>query len=215
MLEIGRPTWRGRLHQLAVPAAVMVGLWLVAVGWRHGLATRLTFLVFALCAVNLYLTSALYHRRSWRPSTARLMQRLDHANIFLFVAATYAAFATTATSGLRLVSLLGVVGTIGLTGACLKWFAPAMPRSTSTALYVASGWVPAGLVLASIHTVGAAPIALLLVGGVWYTLGGVVYGTRWPDPWPRTFGFHELFHATTLAGYACHVAAILLAVHRA
>lgn len=214
-LEEDRPRWRGRLHQFAVPAAVAIGGCVVTSGWEHGPKARLMLIVFAVCAVNLYATSALYHRRRWTPSAARLLQRIDHANIFLFTAATYAAFAVAASSGARLGALVGMVGAIGLGGACLKWFAPALPRSFSTSLYIASGWAPAGFLPGWSHTVGAAPVLLLAAGGLWYSLGGVVYGARWPDPWPRTFGFHELFHATTIVGFGCHAAAILLAVQRA
>jgi hemolysin III len=135
------------------------------------------------------------------------VKRLDHAMIFVLIAGTYTPFCLDVSLAWG-VSLLAVVWTFAGLGVVLKLLWPDGPRWLSVGLYIALGWV--GVVGASEvfdHYLGSA-LVLLLAGGLLYTLGGIVYAARRPDPWPRVFGYHEVFHAFVVAGSAVHYAAI-------
>jgi hemolysin III len=200
-----RPHLRGVSHRYACWAAIGAGIELVAVALP---GRRLACAVYALGLVAMYGVSATLHRGGWSPRALTALRRADHSTIFLCIAATYTPF-----------SLLGLGGDAGMRLLALAWLAcglgairalawPHAPRLITSTSYVAAGWV----VLADLDALRAAldptTYGLALGGGVIYTLGAVTYLFRWPDPWPRTFGYHEVFHVLIIVGSACHFAAV-------
>ena len=199
----GKPLLRGVSHELA--AGVALGGWillaLVAAPGRARLAAN----VYGASLVALFVVSALYHRPHWRPRARLLMRRLDHSAIFLLIAGTYTPFCLLLPpqTGERLLAVVWGGATAGVLQSVL-WVRA--PKPLVAAVYVLLGWVIVP-VLPSLRTaLGPGAIALLATGGAAYTLGAVVYATRRPDPFPRVFGYHEVFHALVVAAAACHFA---------
>jgi hemolysin III len=166
--------------------------------------------VFALTAVLLFGVSALYHRGTWRPRALGALKRLDHANIFLIIAGTYTPFALLLLHDRGGQTLLWVVWTGALLGVAFRVLWIGAPRWLYTPVYIALGWVAAFYLPDILDAGGVTVTTLLLVGGVLYSAGAVVYALRRPDPSPRWFGFHEVFHAFTLAAFALHFTAVAL-----
>jgi len=168
--------------------------------------------VYAISVSGLFGTSALYHRINWSPRARRWMRRLDHAMIFVLIAGTYTPFALLALDGsFSTIVLLGVWGgAIGGIVLQLVWIDA--PKWLSAVVYIALGWF--AIVAAPEFIAQVNPVALLLValGGVLYTVGAVIYATRRPDPVPAVFGYHEVFHALTIAAALAQLAAIVFFV---
>ena len=209
-----RPRLRGWIHLYCAVAAFFAGTALVVVSWalaseRAGHAT----LAYALAIVAMFTVSAIYHRVHWESATAKKwMRRLDHSMIFVLIAGTYTPFATLAMPRATGHAVLAIVWGGALAGIALTLFWPSAPRWVGVPLYLLLGWVGvwyAGMIL---HNVGVAAAVLLAVGGALYSIGAVFYGLRWPDPWPTTFGYHEIFHACTAVAAICQYIAIWFAV---
>ncbi len=206
-----KPRLRGWLHAGTLPLAVAAGIVLVCLAptARARLATG----IYALTAVSLFGVSALYHRFSWRSRAHTVLQRLDHSNIFLIIAGTYTPFAMLLLPGADGARLLWIVWVGAVGGVLLRVCWGRAPRWLFTPVYLALGWV-AVLYLPEIHADGGtAVLVLLLVGGALYTVGGVVYAAKRPNPSPRWFGFHEVFHACTLAAFVVHYVAVSLVAY--
>jgi hemolysin III len=212
LVEPARPRLRGLLHLIACPIALIAGDILVAL--TRGVGNRLALTVYTVSAVLLFGTSAVYHRGRWTPTVSRWLRRLDHANIFLLIAGTYTAVAVLVLHGRVAVVLLAVLWPLAIIGIALRVCWPDAPRRTYVPVYVALGWIVIFVMPELLHRGGWLLLALLGLGGACYTLGAVVYGLRRPDPSPRTFGFHEVFHALTVAGFVAQYAALTLAVAR-
>ncbi|MEA9985732.1 MULTISPECIES: PAQR family membrane homeostasis protein TrhA [Subtercola] len=209
-LEV-KPTWRGWIHAGTFPVAIAAGIVLVIVA--EGPAAKAASAVFALTSLLLFGNSALYHRFNWKPTTKRLLKRIDHANIFLLIAGTYTPIAVLALppgKGTLLLILVWVAAVLGI-GFRVFWIDA--PRWLYVPLYVLMG-LAALLFIVDIFNANAATMTLVLVGGLSYTIGAVIYGLKRPNPWPGVFGFHEIFHALTLIAFACHwVGILLIATH--
>ena len=204
-----RPTLRGVSHQVACYVAMLAGAILVvhATGARARIATA----VYAASLAGMFGVSALLHRRDWGPRAFGWLRRADHAMIFACIAGTYTPFCVIALgvdkpAGLRLLILAWSGAGVGIARALL-W--PHAPRAITATLFVVVGWVA----VAYFGDVRAAldPVAykMLLAGGIWMTIGAVVYLVRRPDPWPETFGYHEVFHVMIILGCACHFVSIV------
>ncbi|GAB3488888.1 hemolysin III family protein [Amycolatopsis cihanbeyliensis] len=190
-------------------AAVLIALASSTVSALAGLATA----VYGLTVLGLFGVSALYHRRIWSPAAYKWMKRADHSMIFLFIAGTYTPFTLLVMSQPTGYIVLAVVWGGAIAGVAMKLFWPNAPRWLGVPIYVALGWV-AVFVLPELATnAGIAALVLLLVGGLFYTLGAVFYAVRWPDYWPQTFGYHEFFHACTVLAAISHYIAIWLAMY--
>jgi hemolysin III len=133
---------------------------------------------------------------------------MDHANIYVFIAATYTPLALILLDGPPRVTLLSLVWSAAIGGLCFRLFWLSAPRWLYTVLYIVMGWAALGWLTAFYHAAGPAVVLLIIAGGVCYTLGAVVYGRKRPNPSPAWFGFHEIFHAATIAGFVCHYIAI-------
>ncbi|GAA3087193.1 PAQR family membrane homeostasis protein TrhA [Streptosporangium carneum] len=208
-----KPRLRGWLHAGALPVALIAGFALVALG--PTLQARLAAAVYAVTSGLLFGVSATYHRGALSPRLEEALRRLDHANIYLIIAGTYTPFALLALDGPASAVVLGVIWTGAVAGVLFRVLWTAAPRWLSTALYIALGWTAVFVLPQLTAGAGTAALVLLLVGGLLYTAGGVVYGVRRPDPSPRWFGFHEVFHAFTVAAYLVQYVAVSLVVYAA
>lgn len=201
-----KPRLRGVSHLgmalLAAPAAIL--LWLGA----QGFTARLGAVVYGLSLVALFATSALYHRPTWKPRARDLVGRLDQAVIFLFIAGTYTPFGLLlgAAGHTLLVVIWG--GAVGGVVLSLLW--PTAPKPLMAAIYVLFGWSFATLAPSFLRAAGLTVLVLVILGAVAYTVGAVIYALRRPDPFPRVFGYHEVFHLLVIAAAVCHFAAISL-----
>jgi hemolysin III len=207
---LARPRWRGVLHAGAFPLSVVLGLALVVAA--DGPEARISSAVYAFSCCLLFGVSALYHRGDWSPQTRVVLQRLDHSNIFVIIAGTYTPFAVLALSGLSRELVLATVWAGAVAGTLLNLTWPTAPRWLNVPLYLALGWVALPLIPSLVRDAGWFATALIAVGGIFYTLGAVVYARRRPDPDPAVFGYHEVFHAFTLAGYLTHYVAVAIVV---
>ncbi len=206
-----KPRLRGWFHAYAAAISIISGAALIAVaaavrGGTAGLVTA----IYCATVTLLFGTSALYHRRRWSPRAHRIMKRLDHSMIFVFIAGTYTPIAVLTLSGTAMVAVLVAVWSGAAIGVGLQQFWPGHPRWLSAPCYIALGWVAIFVLPDLLHNGGVAAFVLILAGGVVYTLGAVVYATRRPDPVPEVFGFHEVFHLCTLVAALCHYVAIWL-----
>jgi hemolysin III len=208
-----KPRLRGWLHAYAAALSIASGATLIAVAAAmRGGSAGATTAIYAATVTLLFGTSALYHRLTWQPRAHALMKRLDHSMIFVFIAGTYTPIAALTLSRTAAIAVLVTVWTGAVFGVALQTAWPGSPRWISVPCYVALGWVAVFVLPQLLHNAGVAALVLILVGGVVYTLGGVVYALRRPNPVPGVFGFHEVFHACTLVAAVCHYVAIWLAV---
>jgi len=211
------PRLRGVLHAAAFPAAAVAGVVLTALAPTQ--SARLAAAVYSLTCMALFGVSAAYHRSPPASRRRGLLARLDHVSILLVIAGTYTPLAVLALRGWTRLAVLAVIwaGAAGGTLARLIWRAawrPA-PRSLITSLFIALGWVAVFVLPQLLRGAGALVLALVLAGGILYSLGAVIYGLKRPDPSPQWFGFHEVFHAMTILAYLTQYAAISLVVYRA
>lgn len=206
-----KPRLRGMLHLVAFPVSLVTGAVLLT-AVADDPAERRASLVYALAAATLFGCSALYHRGTWQPRARARLRRLDHANIFLMIAGTYTPLCVALLEGGTRRTVLAVVWLGALAGIVFRVVWLAAPAWLYTPFYVALGWV-AVTVLPSLARAGGPTVTtLIMAGGLAYSAGGVVYALKRPDPVPAVFGYHEVFHAGTLIGFACHFAAVALAV---
>ncbi|WP_321167676.1 PAQR family membrane homeostasis protein TrhA [Baekduia soli] len=171
-------------------------------------AARVSAVVYGggLCA--LFAASGVYHRWPWNPRWRPMLRRLDHSTIFVFIAASYTPVALLVMHGALRWAILGAAWTGAAVGIVLSLAWITAPRAVSAGCYLALGWVSVAALPQLISGLPIAPLVLLASGGVLYTVGAVVYATRRPDPWPRTFGFHEVFHLLVIAAAAVQFVAL-------
>ena len=208
-----KPRMRGWLHLGTTPVAFVVGL--VLVTFSPTLTGRISTAIFTLCGVLLFATSAVYHRGTWSSPLEAVLRRMDHTNIFLLIAGTYTPLAALLLPRSTAVVLLSVVWGGALLGTLGRMFWLSAPRWVYTPVYVALGWVAVWFLPDFWHSGGPAVVWLVIAGGLAYTLGAVAYALKRPNPSPRTFGFHEIFHAGTIIGWTCHAVAIATATFTA
>lgn len=203
-----KPRLRGWLHAAMFPAALVAGVLLTALA--DTAAGRVACAVYTLTACLLFGVSALYHRGRWGPRASAVLRRLDHANIFLIIAGTYTPFTILLLDGARQQLLLWVIWGGALAGIAFRVCWVGAPRWLYTPCYLALGWTAVFFLPDFLRAGGLVVLLLVVAGGVLYSVGGVVYGLRRPDPWPRWFGFHEVFHSFTLAGFVVHFVGVSL-----
>lgn len=206
-----KPRLRGVLHEVAlystIPLGIMLGL--TATG-RHA---QVAAAVFAGTVVAMFGASALYHRFTWSPGARLWLRRLDHAGIFGLIAGTYTPFGLLVLHGAWQPAVLAVVwtGAAVAIGTKLVWVRA--PKWLSAAAGLALGWVGILALPQILDHAGAAVATLVIVGGLFYTVGGIVYARRRPNPSPRVFGYHEVFHALVVAAVALQYGAVALVVN--
>lgn len=208
-----KPRLRGWLHLVTAPIALACGVVLISLAPTAAAAAAAA--AFAVTAVVLFTTSAVYHRGHWSPRAELRLKRLDHANIFLLIAGTYTPFAVLALRDETRIAVLAAVWGTALVGVVFRVLWVGAPRWLYVPLYIGLGWTAGFIVPQLIHGAGVAAFTLLAVGGGCYTLGGIVYALKRPNPIPRWFGFHEVFHSLTVVAFVCQYVAASLVVYRA
>jgi len=208
-----KPLLRGWLHLGAAPIAFIGGLGLVT--FAPTLSGRVTAAIFTITAVMLFGTSAVYHRGNWSPKTKAVLRRMDHANIFLIIAGTFTPLGVLLLDKRTATIVLSLVWAGAVLGLLLRVFWLNAPRWLYVPLYLALGWVAVGFLGKFYETGGAAVVTLIALGGLFYTVGAVIYGTKWPRGSTKYFGFHEIFHALTIAGFASLFAASTIVIFNA
>ncbi len=211
---IGRPRARGWIHLCSAVIATVGGAALVSAAWlfsspRAVLAT----LIYTVTIVAMFSVSAVYHRRDWHSRVAlKWMKRLDHSAIFVFIAGSYTPFALLAMPHRTGAQVLTIVWIGAAAGVALKMLWPSAPRWVGVPLYLLLGWIAIWFAGTLLDGGGPVVVGLLVTGGVLYNVGAILYGFRWPNPWPSTFGYHEFFHAFTAAAAISHYAAVWFVV---
>jgi hemolysin III len=202
-----RPKYRGVSHRFACFAALAAGV-ILAIAARDATA-RFAVIVYATFLATMFGVSATLHRADWPTPIYNHLRRADHAAIFLCIAGTYTPF-----------SLLGLGGPLGMKLLALAWSVcglgvvravvwPHAPRWITSVCFVAAGWVAIAYLPDLRAALDPTTFRLIVVGGVIFTVGALIYATRWPDPWSDTFGYHEIFHLLIIAGCAAHFAAVV------
>jgi hemolysin III len=210
-LDSLKPHLRGWLHAGTFPLSVAAGIVLVCLAPTT--STRVTSAVFAGTASLLFGVSAIYHRGTWSPRTHGVLQRLDHANIFLIIAGTYTPFSVLLLPAGKARTLLTIVWAGAIAGVLFRVLWVHAPRWLYVPAYLALGWAAVAYLPSFAATASPPVLVLVIVGGALYTCGAIVYGLRRPDPSPRWFGFHEVFHALTVAAFAVHYIGVSIAVY--
>lgn len=205
-----KPHLRGWQHVAAAPLSLAASIVLTVLAPTSG--TRWASAVYLVTSLLLFGISALYHRFYWSPKWEIFWRRLDHSNIFLLIAGTYTPLCVALLPSHDARFILTLVWVAASAGVLMSVFWPGAPRWLIVTLYVGLGWV-AIWYLPQLWTAGGPVIVLLIAaGGVLYTVGAVVYGLKRPNPSPRWFGFHEIFHTFTVLAWACQCVAVYFAV---
>jgi hemolysin III len=201
-----KPLLRGWLHLvcffLAIPAAAVL---VVVASSVHG---RIGASVYAVGLVALFGVSGSYHRFGWSDARRRMMQKLDHGTIFVMIAGSYTPLCLLVLEGWVRWTMLGVAWAGAAAGFVLSFTGGKVSRVAKGTLYIALGWASVLAAPQLWRNLSVTELALIAVGGVLYTVGSVFLLTRWPDPFPRVFGYHEVWHVMVVVAVACHFAAI-------
>ena len=208
-----KPKLRGRLHQAAFVLSVPAGVALILAA-RTSIAARVGAVVFAVSLAGLYGTSAAFHLGRWSAAARRRMDQADHAMIYVLIAGSYTPFALLALDRTWGVTILGVVWAVALGGIAVVILRHRI-RVVGITMYLTLGWLGAVTLPWLAGRLGVAKLTLLLTGGVLYTVGAVVLARQRPDPHPLVFGYHEVWHAFTVAAGTCHYILIWLLVRAA
>src|SRR5487761_1831695 len=200
-----KPLLRGYLHAGAAVAAIICTI-ILGVMSANDRPKQISLLVYGASSILLFGWSALYHLGDWSPGVRKVLRRIDHANIFVLIAGTYTPVAFNLLSGAGRAALLILVWSLAALGMLAAAPALRIPRQVMAGLYVAMGWVALGFLPQISSAIGARALLLMAVGGLLYTLGALAYAFHRPDPWPRVFGYHEVFHLATIAAAAAFLA---------
>jgi hemolysin III len=206
-----KPHLRGWLHAATAPLALAAGIVLVVLSPTT--STRVGSAAFAVSALALFTASATMHRGRWSGRTQLWLRRIDHSSIFLLIAGSYTPFSLLLLEGADRTTLLSVAWGGAVLGILFRLFWTGAPRWLYTPIYIALGWAAVFYIPAFYESASTAVLACIVVGGALYTVGGVVYGFKWPDPSPRWFGFHEVFHSLTIAAFVVHYVGVSMATY--
>ncbi|HEX6759250.1 MAG TPA: hemolysin III family protein [Propionibacteriaceae bacterium] len=208
VLDAVKPRLRGWLHAGMAPLALAAGIVLICLAATP--AGVIGGAVFLAASVLLFGISGLYHRGTWGTRGTAILRRVDHSNIYVFIAATYTPLALILLDGASRALLLTLIWSAAVGGLIFRLFWLSAPRWLYTALYLVMGWTALGWLGAFYYAAGLTVLILIVAGGICYTLGAVVYGRKRPNPSPAWFGYHEIFHVGTIAGFVCHYVAIAM-----
>jgi len=213
-----KPKLRGWLHLGIAPLTLAAGIVLIALS--PNTTTRIGSAAFAGTALILFTVSAIYHTGTWSPRVWSFLRRFDHANIFLLIAGSYTPFSLLLLEGSQRVWLLATVWAGAILGVVFRIFWTDAPRWLYVPIYLALGWAAVFFIPSFLEGatklgvgVGIATFSMIVLGGALYTVGGVVYGFQRPNPSPRWFGFHEVFHSFTVLAFVSHYVGVSLATY--
>jgi hemolysin III len=208
--NVARPILRGRLHQVAFFLSIPAGIALVGLARTN--AARVGAVVFAATLTGLYGVSAAYHRGQWSVGALRLMKHLDHSMIFVFIAGSYTPITLLALRPAWGITLLALAWTGAAVGVLITVLRLERWHAVGFVMYLVLGWLAIVATPQLLHTLSRPELALLVIGGVLYTVGAVVLARRRPDPHPAVFGYHEVWHTFVVGANACHFVLIALLV---
>ncbi|MGH9187527.1 MAG: PAQR family membrane homeostasis protein TrhA [Acidimicrobiales bacterium] len=205
-----RPRLRGVLHRWAVVifAGLSAGLFVAA----EGAGSRTAVAIYGVCVTAMLGVSAVYHSGRLSPAAGRRLKRVDHATILLAIAGTYTAVTGLALDGTTRVVLLVVGWLAALVGIAIRMIWLDAPYPLVALVYLVVGWLPLVDLPAYLRALSGGQVAWVVLGGLLYTAGGIIYALHRPNPWPTVFGYHEVFHALVVAGAAAHYLAVLALV---
>lgn len=206
-----KPKLRGWLHAATAPLALISFLVLLVLA--DSVVARAGAAIFMLSALLLFGVSAVYHTVPWRQSVKNALRRLDHSNIFVMIAGSYTPFSLLLLDRRDATTLLVLVWGGALLGVLFKVFWLSAPRWVYVPLYLALGWAALFYLPDFYERAPMSVFVLICTGGVLYTIGALVYAFRWPDPSPRWFGYHEVFHALTIAAFIVHYVGVSILVY--
>ncbi|MBQ0846796.1 hemolysin III family protein [Streptomyces sp. NPDC057621] len=207
-----KPRLRGWLHAGMFPAVLVSGLVLTTLAGST--RARAACAIFVLTACLLFGVSAIYHRGTWSPRMDGVLRRLDHANIFLIIAGSYTPLTMLLLPESKGKWLLWGIWIAALAGIAFRVFWIGAPRWLYTPCYIAMGWAAVFFLPDFMRAGGIAVLVLVIVGGLLYSAGGVIYALKRPNPSPRWFGFHEVFHSFTLAAFIAHYIGISMVAYQ-
>jgi hemolysin III len=210
LTALTKPRYRGTSHFYALFVAMIAAVALVATA-PAGLAT-FGATVYAVTLVGMFGASALYHRGTWQPAMAKRLLQLDHTAIFLLIAGTYTPIALIAMDGTERAATLTAVWAIAAAGIVFEWMPVPAPRGYVTTVYLCLGWIGIFSFVPLYDATGWAGVLLVAGGGLCYTVGAIMHAARKPDPWPETFGYHEIFHVLVIVAALMHYCAIAFLV---
>ena len=210
-ISSARPRLRGWLHAGAAVVAALGGGYLVLLA-RGDPARQVSLAVYGISLTVLFAFSAVYHVHTWTPARRRILRRIDHANIFLLIAGTYTPLAFNLLGGSWRLGVLGAVWGVALVGVGAAVAGVQLRRWVRALLYVGMGWVAIAVSPKLAEALPRSALGLLVAGGALYSVGALLYARKWPDPWPRVFGYHEVFHLLTIAAAAAFYIVILVHV---
>lgn len=205
-----KPLLRGWFHAVMAPSMLLACLGLLVAA--PSLTLRIGVAVYLLAAIIMFGNSAVYHRFNWSPRVKAVFRRMDHSFIFLFIAGTYTPLVLSMLHGRDRVLLLSLIWGCAAVGMLFRIFWLSAPRLLYVALYIGMGWLAVGWLPSFWRAGGPAVVVLIGLGGLAYTVGAIAYAAKKPNPWPRWFGFHEIFHLGTVVAAWLHYVAICLAV---
>ena len=201
-----RPLLRGVSHAVTFWFALAAAAVLAALAPSS--TARVAALVYGVGLATLFGASATFHRWRWSPRWRPLLRRIDHSAIFVFIAASYTPVALLVLHGPLRLWLLAVVWAGALAGVVVSVAWITAPRALTAACYLALGWVSIVAMPQLVARLDVAPLVLLAVGGALYSVGAAVYAAKRPNPWPRVFGVHEVFHVLVIAAAVVHFVAM-------
>lgn len=197
-----KPLLRGHVHQATFFFGL--GACVMLIAQAPSSLSRFSAAIYTTCLALLFGISALYHRIDWPEKFRKWIQKLDHSAIFIFIAGTGTPISLLGLRGSSGQTLLTLFWTSAIVGILKEFFWKKAPRWSSGLFYVVMGWLAAPYVGEFYQILGASGTWLLVLGGIIYTIGAVVYALRWPNPYPKVFGFHEIFHVLVVLAGVLH-----------
>ena len=201
-----RPLLRGWLHLVCFFLAIPAGALVIAVA--SSASARVAAVVYAAGLIALFGVSGAYHRGRWSVAAHLRMRRLDHSTIFVMIAGSYTPLCILVLEGWVAAVMLVIAWTGAATGAFLAWTDARRSRIARNALYIVLGWVVTIATPQLVRSLSTMELVLIAIGGVLFTVGAITLATRWPDPAPRVFGYHEVWHCFVVAAVVCQFVAI-------
>jgi hemolysin III len=209
-LDPPKPRWRGRIHLGAFVLSIPAGLLLVFLS--QGASAHVGAAIFAVSLAGLFGVSAIYHTGNWTPHIRNRLRRMDHAMIFVLIAGSYTPITLLALQPAWGISLLAIVWTVAVIGVTLALARFGALHRAGGYLYIGMGWIVVIALPAVVTSLSPSELALLFAGGVLYTLGAIGLRLHRPNPLPLVFGYHEVWHAMTVAAAACHFTLVAMLV---
>ena len=202
-----RPAWRGRIHRVA--AMTFAPLFVLLVVLAGSASDRVAVAVYGACVTAMLGVSAVYHSGKAGPAATRRLKRLDHSTILLAIAGSYTAITALSLHGDAKTRMLVIVWVAAVIGITIRMAWLDAPYPLVAVVYVVVGWIAVVALPDYLDALSALEMGLVVAGGLLYTAGGVVYALHKPNPWPATFGYHEVFHALVVGGAAAHYLTVL------